>query len=583
MPGLIANIRDPIAPNQPVDWSRGPAAAPEGERPPNIVVIVADDLGFNDISLHSGVGGGAGGGGGAGDGGAGGTDGGGDGGGDGWSALEGVQVFGVPNLDDDDDNRQQDWGDRGPAGDDDLSSLALPALEAGQRLDLALAGDTDALRIWRDGAVLLDQASPEASLEGPLDDLLLQVEFGDLRAQGTLSLALRDGGAAAGEWTLDLVGAPLILNHHLQAGELEQAMAYDGRDGNTAFTSGFADELGAAFETYELTRYDWDVWIQDEIEHGTLTAPGLRIDVVLDSIRSQRGDYLDGLVDEMGGPGEAVLGYGSGYATSQDSFGNLEVSPPVTVDGVSYPYGRIYWGASRSSRPHAALREMLEAQEVQAPFELDVSWLCVGHVDEFLTFLPDPDSDKGFVMWVADTTLGWEALEALDPDMEIPQYRTTHGYRTIGQILADTALLRVNEDVQAEGIDPNVERMMEHLGLEESDIVRVPALFEEYPGCGGATLSLVPGTINMTVWPADEGVLAFLPDPFLRADVEDRSTDSFIPLIEALLPRDVEPVWLDDWDWYHALMGEVHCGSNTRRTPTATWWTEADHLMGGAE
>ena len=32
--------------------------------------------------------------------------------------------------------------------------------------------------------------------------------------------------------------------------------------------------------------------------------------------------------------------------TSLDSFGNLEVSPPVTVDGKTYPLGRILIGSS---------------------------------------------------------------------------------------------------------------------------------------------------------------------------------------------------------------------------------------------
>lgn len=46
---------------------------------------------------------------------------------------------------------------------------------------------------------------------------------------------------------------------------------------------------------------------------------------------------------------------------------------------------------SGGRRMAKVVRDFLKAQQVQAPVELYSDWLSVGHVDEFLTFVPTSD------------------------------------------------------------------------------------------------------------------------------------------------------------------------------------------------
>src|SRR5690606_755227 len=208
--------------------------------------------------------------------------------------------------------------------------------------------------------------------------------------------SLDDQGLEIAAFTATVRASPLITNHHLQP--TEHVWVVDVDDGpaynNQSMVQALADALGPRLTKVSAQSYQWDVWIQDEFEWAIARSDdGARLDVIIDSIRDRGLDPMP--ENTLVGPDYIAQTWGSpADKTTYDSFGNLDASPPVTVGGTFYPFGRVYYGKRGDEGLDAVLEDYLHAQQIQAPFGLDTTWLCVGHIDEISGIMPDPGAPK---------------------------------------------------------------------------------------------------------------------------------------------------------------------------------------------
>jgi protein-arginine deiminase len=321
-----------------------------------------------------------------------------------------------------------------------------------------------------------------------------------------------------------------------------------------------------------------DRWIQDEIEFGYVQGASHILPVVFDSPRD-RG--LDGFPEkELLGPDFGHFQVGGSTPNSLDSFGNLEVSPPVTVKGRKYPFGRIVFGGkkfgdySESNRQMMPqLRKFFYSQKVQSPFEIFTDWLTVGHVDEIICFVP-AFNDVGFEVLVASPQRTQAILERLrmkghgDVKMFSGMMRGEPGSSesaeiSINMLLENTTFWKEN-DVYQDYMNSNISILKEQLNISDEHIIQVPVLF--HPTGINRTAAYFPDMVNHLVI----NNTSIVPKP--HGPVIDGECVFEKAFQEAVPEREV--VFIEDWYSYHEMLGEVHCGTNIQRKPflNKPWW-----------
>lgn len=233
----------------------------------------------------------------------------------------------------------------------------------------------------------------------------------------------------------------------------------------------------------------------------------------------------------------------------------------------TWPQGRVIYGRNVATGEafHPDVIGFLRAQQAQSPVWIDTSWLLIKHVDEIVAFLPGRDG-RGCLV-VVDPLAGLEQARAAGLGQAVgPQAEAfAETNRRIAAIVA--AMLaggggepRAGDADGPGGVGPARAGLLALLGWDPERVVRLPVAFEipgELPpkGLTDAT-SLWSNPVNALF--VNGTVICGNAD--MPAAVIEACRDAFL----AAGAKQVE--FLDD-ACYHRMKGNVHCGTNARRTP----------------
>ncbi|MBL7253460.1 protein-arginine deiminase family protein [Paractinoplanes lichenicola] len=435
-----------------------------------------------------------------------------------------------------------------------------------------------------------------ASTLGPAD-LRRGVQLGLEGTDVVRDRTVWDGGAtvtlrvtAGGRTTSSLVRlkeAPVLTQ--LNTAKLQRVLTTDASDDSGRK---WRDETAEVLpEGVPLTRIDTggDEWMQDLFEPAYQVMPGpdgkphgqrVLVPTVNDLHRqAARITYT-----ELRGPDVAVVHVpgvpvaGIDDMNTYDSMGNLETMPPTP----GHPHGTIVVG----NTPSREILTFFRSQGAQQIVTVDTGWLTIGHVDEFIQFLPYAG---GWRAIVADPTAGLALLSKAPgtqklhgglPTLEWP-YDGRIDQRTIAEFRADKQFVDTNR-IAAARIAANVGK----LGLTPDRIVRVPVLFtarsldwaiektaaEELPAGPARDKAMAalnamrqgvaetPNVVNGLVVNAGRYVAPTPYGPLVNG------RDLFADATSAALNQiGYQVTFVDDLISAHVSEGEIHCSTNTFR------------------
>lgn len=440
-----------------------------------------------------------------------------------------------------------------------------------------------------DGATVFSRDELEAGLDLAIEALDIVRDPTSWDGYVDVQLIVTGGGSTATD-TVHMRVAPVLTYHHLLPAE-EVWVTDNKSPANGAMRHSLQTACDGAKVPLQTLAVE-DQWTQDFFEpaYMTMPAPGGTQHVMRVNYRSpnifqpkSNDDPLrpaGQIVFELRGKDVAgVQQFDLHHDTQMDSlssFGNFETVPPYEKDGVTYPFGRVLRGSTASWYPDKAFIRMVDAQLQQPAIEIDTSWLFVGHVDETLSFVKAP-TKRGWMLLANDATLakkmlddaasagsGDEPMFVGESWIDFDTNKETPADTTIAKVLADKQVMQASAEAAVD-VDAQLEVLKREIGLADDEIIHVPFLHTTY---GGKSIAYTPGTVN-GIYLSETHFGA--PDPH---GPTIGGKDIFKEAVsEPLAKIGITVDWIEDWDGYHRVLGEVHCGSNTtRKVPDARWW-----------